>query len=196
MPPRVGSSTLVGDLVFGGALSPRGSRWLSFNATIDMGSLPSLGDRMAEVLHGRLVVRLGEAADLIIDRAKAKLQKKPPGVKTPDGNIYGYDTGLMHDTLVAKLVETTASALAGGEDGVYYDLESDEAWYWVFVEFGHLLRNGTWWPGYHFLTSTVIENEAMIRQRVRQAWGDTVVILAAQAAVSGAVDALDRVGLP
>lgn len=168
MPPRVSSQTFAGYLGIPGFV-PHGSRWIEFNATIDMGDLPSLGDRMADVLHARLEARLGDVAHRVVDLAKSKLV---PG--------HGYDTGLMHDNLVAKLVSDAIDAL----DAVYYDLESDQADYWIFVEFGHMLRNGNWWPGYHFLSSSVIEMEPQIRQAVRDAWGDTVVILASAARVS------------
>ena len=173
--PTVRSSTLGGFFTGApaGSFIPRNQRWITFHATIDMGNLPTLGDRMADTFRYYLIIRLREAAEIIIERAKAKLV---PG--------HGYDTGLMHDTLVAKLVGALEASMPSG-DGVYYDLESDEAWYWVFVEFGHMLRDGNWWPGYFFLTSTVIESESLIRQRVREAWGDTVVALAAQARVGG-----------
>ena len=80
-----------------------------------------------------------------------------------------------------------------------YDLESDEAEYWVFVEFGHMLRNGDWWPGYHFLTKSVVEMEPMLRDKVREAWAATVVELAGQARVGGPlcrVDSAARVAGP
>jgi len=185
MPSYTRSQTLVGFATGApsGTFIPRSQRWVTFQATVDMGNLMTLGPRMSATFREFLVKHLAEAAGEIITQARRKLHVKPDDVVTPDGNIYGYDTGLMHDTLTAKLVNDAQLAF----ESVYYDLESDEAEYWVFVEFGHLLRNGAWWPGYYFLTSTVLENEAMIRQKVRLAWSDTVVALAAQARVSAVI---------
>lgn len=160
-----------------GDFIPRGQRWVRFNVEVEVGNLITLGIRMEETLRFTLTRRLGEAAADIIAKARAKLQVKPDDVVTPDGNIYGFDEGLMYASLTARLVESVT--------GVYYDLEAPGANYWVFVEFGHMLRNGAWWPGYHFLSGTVAENEDMIRQKVREAWFDTTVILAAQARVMG-----------
>jgi hypothetical protein len=141
---------------------------MAFHATVDMGDLPTLGDRMADHFKERLVVHLGAAARLIVEAAKAQLV---PG--------HGYDTGKMHDTLTAVLVNQALVAA----DAVFYDLESPEAFYWVFVEFGHMMRNGQWWEGYHFLQNAVVANETRIRSAVRAAWADTVQVLGAESRV-------------
>jgi hypothetical protein len=164
--PTVRSTTYLGRTP-GTGFAPRSSRWVSFNATVDMGNLVSLGERMQESFGRHLTRELGSACDSIIADAKMRLV---PG--------HGYDTGLLRDTLVRKLVDGTV-----GIARVAYDLESDQADYWVWVEFGHMLRNGDWWEGYHFLSESVIANEGLIRQKVREAWAATVVELGAQAAV-------------
>ena len=130
---------------------------MHFNATIEMGNLPSLDERMDAIIHQTLVRRMAEAAGEIITAARAKLQVKPDDVTTPDGNIYGYDTGLMYNSLTALLVDTYSLEMKR----VAYDLAAPDAPYWQFVEFGHMLRNGGWWPGYHFLSSTVAEKESI-----------------------------------
>lgn len=165
----------------GGSFTPHSQRWATFTATLDSSKAESMGDDMERILHERLVVRMGEAALDVVKRAAAKLKEKPDDVVTPDGHIYGLDTGKMHDTLTAQLVAAYADSL----DKVYYDLLSPQADYWVWVEFGHMLRNGAWWPGYHFLGQALQESEAHIRQKVRQAWSDTVIIMASRASLAG-----------
>lgn len=163
MAPFVRSNTFIGDLGRRGGFSPRPSRFVSFHATVDMGSLLSLGPRMEMSLKENLTEHLRNVCWEIVNRAQSKLY---PG--------HGYDTGLMQKTLQAKLVTGFLDAM------VAYDLESDDAFYWVFVEFGHMTRSGNWWPGYHFLTESVMEMEADIRDAIRMAWNQTVVDLAMQ----------------
>lgn len=174
MPPVVRSQTAIGPLGTSG-LVPRSQRWVSFEARIDMGNLLTLDTRMEEALHRHLMRFFGEGAQLVIERAQSKLY---PG--------HGYDTGLMQSTLTAKLVDTYMGSLRAA---VAYDLESDQADYWVWVEFGHMTRAGNWWPGYHFLTSSVVEMEGVLRQKVMEAWAATVLELAGQAAVGGVLSA-------
>lgn len=169
----VRSQTILGPLGNGPGFVPRSRRWLSFEAAVDMGGLMTLGDRMEEAFHRHLVRTFGEGARLVVERAQSKLY---PG--------HGYDTGLMQATLTAKLVEGYMNSLRAA---VAYDLESDEADYWVWVEFGHMTRSGNWWPGYHFLTSSVVEMEGVLREKVAEAWHETVIELAGQAAIGGLV---------
>lgn len=170
--PVVRSTTFVGR-PSGSGFQPRSGRWVSFNATVDLGNMPTLGVRMEEAFGRHLTDTLAEAADLVIERAQSKLH---PG--------HGYDTGLMSRSLTRHLVDGFMSAAR-----VAYDLESDEAEYWVFVEFGHMMRNGQWWEGYHFLMDSVIEMEGVIRDKVREAWARTIVTLAGESAVSRAATA-------
>jgi hypothetical protein len=137
---------------------------LGINIEIDMGNTMSLGERMADHLRHFLEVRMGEAAEVIVMRAKSKLV---PG--------HGYDTGLMHDSLTAALVNASedyivAYDLGAGDSGTY----GSGAYYWVFVEFGHMTTAGNWWPGYHFLSSALLENEALVMSKVKQAIADTM----------------------
>jgi hypothetical protein len=151
---------------------PRKSRYFGFTAEVDMGNLMTLGVRWEPILHERLTHRLGEAAGIIVERAKAKLFK-------PGGGI---DTGRMYASLHHALV-------SGIERGmVAYDLEAgQDAYYWVFVEFGHMTVGGNWWPGYHFLSSTLMENDALISAKVRIAMAESVVILGQTARIGAGV---------
>ncbi len=144
---------------------PRGNRLMGFTVEIDMGNLWTLGIRWEAALRIALAIRLGEAADFIVNRAKSKLY---PG--------HGVDTGKMQASLHKSLV------LAAEDWMVAYDLEGDpvDTYYWVFVEFGHMTRAGNWWPGYHFLSSTLMESEALIKAKVFQAMMDTYAVLIAQ----------------
>lgn len=187
-PPRATSNTTFGqggtprDLRQpGGTFTPHSQRWASFTATLDASGADSLGEDMERILHERLVIRMGEAALDVVKLAASHLREKPKDIVTPDGHIYGLDTGKMHDTLTAQLVAAYAQSL----DKVYYDLLSPQADYWIWVEFGHMLRNGAWWPGYHFLGGALLQSEPHIRQKVRQAWSDTVIIMASRASVAG-----------
>lgn len=141
-------------------------RLFALEVSFDLLNLPTLPERMDESLHRNLVRRLGQAADHVIDLAQAQLK---PG--------HGYDTGLMHDTLVKRLGTVF--------EAVFYDLLSDQAYYWQWVEFGHWTVAGNWWEGYHFLEGAVIASEAHIRSKVVEAYRDTVMELAIQARVPG-----------
>lgn len=182
MPPVLTSQLLSGSGAFapgtGKRFIPHSERWVKWEVTIDMLALPLLPDRLAAVYHEALVVRLGEAAHAVVELAKSKLKMKPAGVITPDGNIYGLDTGKMHDTLTATLVSA-----AEGMDEVAYDLESPEADYWIWVEFGHMLRSGVWWPGYRFLSTSVEESSAAIVAAIRQSWYDTIIAMGMEARI-------------
>jgi hypothetical protein len=186
MPPRLFSIFTGGMPTItpgaGSSFIPHPDRWVLFGADVEMGNLMTLPERMDESMHVHLTIRLGEVSKAVVELAKSKLKRKPDDVITPDGNIYGLDTGLMHDTLTAVLVtELEASHI------VAYDLMSDGADYWMWVEFGHMLRNGTWWPGYRFLATSVEEMLPAIRQAVRMAWSDTLFDLAGEARVGGLI---------
>lgn len=159
-------------VVPGSYFVPRGARYFGITAEVDMGNLWTLGARWEEALRGALERRLGEACDHIVNKAKSKLV---PG--------HGYDTGLMHDSLHKALVEAVDDWM------VAYDLEADpiDVYYWVFVEFGHMTSAGNWWPGYHFLSSSVMESEALIKAKVNAAMADAMGILMAQARLDSAL---------
>jgi len=148
----------------GGAYTTPRNRLFALEVDFDMLDLPLLPDAMAETLHVNLIRRLGEAADHVIQLAQGSLR---PG--------HGYDTGLMHDTLVARLGVVF--------EAVFYDLLSDQAHYWQWVEFGHWMRDGNFWEGYHFLEDAVIASEKHIRSKVVEAYRDTVLALSIEARV-------------
>jgi hypothetical protein len=152
----------------GGSYKDPASRSFKFDVSIDELGLATLPDRMAESLHRHLETRLNEVAHKIIATAQASLV---PG--------HGYDTGLLHNSLIARLVAEA--------EGIFYDLLSERAHYWQWVEFGHHLRNGGWWEGYHYLEEAVIANEGSIRQAIREAFYDTVQDLAMESRFLGAV---------
>jgi hypothetical protein len=161
VPPRVGS-TFTNAPGFSGR---PGSQYgpVDITVTIDTSSLDLLPERMDAHLKRNLELRLAEAARKVIEDAQLQLQ---PG--------HGYDTGLLHDSLTYELMRLTT-------DGVFYELGSDQAAYWQYVEFGHMTRSGNFWPGYHMLENALRMNEAYIRQKVREAWADTALMLAAEA---------------
>jgi hypothetical protein len=155
---------------------PRADRWFALTVEADMLNLPSLPERMERTLHERLVVNLGLAVDTILDDAKDSLYK-PADFPV---HRHGYDTGRLHDSLVARLLDEVGV-------GVWYDLYSDQAEYWVFVEFGRLREDGSWWPGYHFLTSAIMRNRGTLQNAVRVAIHETFTLLASESRVpSGA----------
>lgn len=179
MPPRILSG------------SQRDSGGFRFTASVDMGTLPTLPDRMADYFNKALVFHLEDAAQRVIDTARGYLVRlSEPAVKVnAEGKeIHGYDTGVMYVSLRYQLM--TALLVTG----VYYELLSDEAKYWRSMEFGFHLHNGDWWPGYHFLETAIEENAGYIRQRVREAWADTAIHLAMEAHRTGAVGALGFTG--
>lgn len=149
-----------------GAFIPHSQRGVRFTATISMGNLLTLGPRMEEAMHTALIEELGSVALQVVELAKSKLQ---PG--------HGYDTGRMHDGLTAILAENVAEAI------VAYDLSAPNAEYWFWVEFGHMLRDGRWWPGYHFLGSSIVEMESQIRSAIRRACSKMLLVLAGEARV-------------
>lgn len=175
MPPRVSSALLRGN-----DRDPS-NRMVRFTATVDMLDLPTLPDRMMNTFHKALVFHLHDAARRVISTARGYLVRlEEPAVKVNwEGKaIHGYDTGLLYITLISELVHELG-------DGVFYDIGTDEAPYWRFVEFGFHTRSGAWWPGYHFLEQAIRDNEGYIRQRVREAWHDTATLLAREAQAPG-----------
>jgi len=149
----------------------------SFVITVDadMLNLPTLPQRMDDHMQKALIFHLQDAAEKVIVTAQQSLV---PG--------HGYDTGRMHDSLIYALAEHLL------ETGVFYDLFSEEAYYWRYVEFGHWTRGGNFWPGYHFLENSLRLHEATIRTSVRAAWHDTAIALAAEARApwAGAIGSL------
>jgi hypothetical protein len=138
-------------------------RLVVVSTSIEMFNLPTLPERMHDHLQRALRFHLKDAAERVITTAQQSLT---PG--------HGYDTGRMRDSLTYALAEHLL------ETGVYYDLFSEVAHYWRWVEFGHWMVNGEFWPGYHFLENAMRTHEGFIRSTVREAWQDTATALAAE----------------
>ena len=130
-----------------------------------MSQLSTLPARASTHFQECLVISMSVAADVILLEAQSQLV---PG--------HGYDTGLLHDSLVKNLVEV---ALAGG---VFYTLSSDAAEYWADVEFGHLQADGSFWPGYHYLSQAVENNRVTVFAAAAEAWRLSAGILDAESA--------------
>lgn len=177
MPPRITSGFLSG----GNYQSP-GNRSFRFTASVDMGSLPTLPERLVGHLNQALIWHVEDAARKVISTARGylvRLDEPPVRVNAEGKAIHGYDTGLLYITLIQRLQEHLLAS------GVFYDLLSEQAEYWRYVEFGFHTRSGAWWPGYHFLETAIHENEGYIRNAVRKAWLDTAFELAREAQVPG-----------
>jgi len=179
MPPRVFSS--VSRSFNGprdnGYQSPAG-RGAKFTVDVEFGDLPTLPDRLGDAFDHALIFHLGDAAQRVIDTTRSYLVRlnEPAVMTNAEGKeIHGYDTGLMYVSLKYELARELLHT------GVFYELFSDEAKYWRYVEFGFHRRDGSWWPGYHMLETAIEENEGYIRQRVREAWADTAIHLAMEA---------------
>lgn len=148
---------------------------LNINTKVEMGNLPTLPERADEHLKEALVFHLRDAAESIIEAAKLSLFK--PG----DFPVHkhGVDTGRLRESLTYQLVEELLS-----NEGVFYDLLSEEAEYWKWVEFGHWVVNAKtpwFWPGYHYLEGAIrTVGLRVIRRAVRAAWSDAMVKLAAE----------------
>ncbi len=144
-------------------------RIFAISCDVELFNLPTLPDRMANHLQKALIWHLRDVAESVVAMAQQSLV---PG--------HGYDTGLLHDTLTFALAEHLL------ETGVYYDLFSEVAYYWRWVEFGHWIAGtNSFWPGYHMLENALIAHETKIRGAVREAWQDTVIKLAAEARAPG-----------
>jgi len=118
---------------------------------IGAASLATLPERFALAYQAALIEEMGRAANKIVDDAKSKLV---PG--------HGYDTGKLKESLQASL---TTWAL-----GLAYEINSEEAEYWLWVEVGHMLRSGDWWEGYHYIETSVAENKGAIFDAARDAF--------------------------
>lgn len=160
------------------------NRAFSFDVDV-VDDLERLPERLTEHFQEALIFHLADAAQRVIDTARNYLVRleEPPVMRNAEGReIHGYDTGTMYVSLKYEL----AAALL--YMGVYYDLMSDAADYWTFVEFGHWVfsASGPWfWPGYHFFATAIEANAGYIRQRCREAWQDTAIKLAMEAHVPG-----------
>ena len=179
--PGIGSRTLSGATSPGqwgtGYRTPANRNFTFVVDVVD--NLEGLDERFADTFVKALMFHLEDAAQRVIDTARHYLVRlEEPAVKQSiyGTDIHGYDTGLMYLSLKYEL----AVGLLVSGSGVFYDLLSEEAEYWRYVEFGHWVfsRNGPWfWPGYHFLETAISENAGYIRQRVREAWADTEIKL-------------------
>lgn len=144
-------------------------RSMSLTVRIDMMNLPTLPVRLDAHLQAALIWHLKDVAESVIATAQQSLV---PG--------HGYDTGRLRATLIYELAEHLLAT------GVYYDLFSEEAHYWRWIEFGHWIAGSDqFWPGYHMLENAIRVHEAKIRGAVRAAWQDTVVRLASEARAPG-----------
>ncbi len=145
-------------------------------------------ERLPERLHAHftaaLTWHLEDAAQRVIDTARTylvRLEEAPVMHDSQGREIHGYDTGLMYLSMKYELMEALLV------QGVFYELRSDEAEYWEYVEFGHWVfsKDGPWfWPGYHFFATAIEQNMSYIRERCREAWQDTALQLAFETRVS------------
>lgn len=197
MPPRVSSGITSGRGLpgpFGSGYRTPGNRAFVLTASVDMGDMPTLPDRLANELQRALMFHLEDAAQRVIDTARhylVRLEESPVKVNAEGKGIHGYDTGLMYVSLRYRLAAHLLTT------GVWYDLLSDEAEYWRWVEFGHWYKTAAgwqFWEGYHFLETAIEANAAYIRQRVREAWADTAIKLALEAHVPGKTGRLGFTG--
>jgi hypothetical protein len=140
------------------------NRGFVITVTPEMLGLASLPDRMMAHFESALVFHLIDVAERVIVTAQQSLV---PG--------HGYITGRLRDSLTYRLAEHLA------DTGVFYDLFSEVAYYWRYVEFGHWMANGQFWPGYHYLENALRLHESALRGAVRAAFADTVAALAAEA---------------
>jgi len=134
---------------------------------LGMEQLATLSDRADHTYRESLMATVPQAVDTIISYARGELQ---PG--------HGYDTGLLHDTLTKVLVEELM------ELGVFFSVLSEEADYWEYIEFGHTMRNGDWWPGYHFIEHSIQVHHGTILQAASRAWLMTEAVLASEARIA------------
>lgn len=176
------SPIITSQSVAKGPYSLPSNRNFQMTATIDMTSLPTLPERLDGHLQKALIFHVEDAARKVISTARGWLVRlEEPAIKTnwEGKGIHGYDTGLLYITLIQRLATHMLAT------GVFFDLLSNEAEYWRFVEFGFHTRNGEFWPGYHFLEQSIKDNEGYIRSRVREAWADTAIALSREAQVAG-----------
>lgn len=157
-------------------------RQFTFTYELDTLNLRTLPERMDEHLKERLKWHLKDACEAIIRDAGNHARDLPhepgevvgPHIDEPGG----YDTGKMVATLEANLVEALL------ERGVFYDLLSEDAEYWQWVEFGHWVMNAKqpwFWQGYHLLEDSVVRNHGRIKRALREAWHETAILLASEA---------------
>jgi len=127
--------------------------------------LNTLPERMASMYEAAAVITMARVADKVVADAKAQLV---PG--------HGLDTGLLKYTLEKELIRI------GEVLGVIYSIKSDAADYWLDVEIGHFMDNGSWWEGYHYIANAINMNKALIKGAAKQAWEMTSGKLAAEEA--------------
>lgn len=165
-----------------GTMSNPFGRQMGISVHIDMMNLPTLPERMDEYLKEALTFHIKDAADVVIGDARNHYRDLPhaPGeiVGPHKDEPGGYDTGKMAGTLEARLVEELL------ESGVYYEILSEEAEYWSYIEWGHWVsaKEPWFWEGYHLLERAMMGpgRTALIRA-IRMAWEDTAIKLASEA---------------
>ena len=161
----------------------RNSFMLTLDTSVDMGNLPTLPERMHERLVQALIFHLRDVCEAVVEDARMQLQPLghgPGEIVGPHVDFPGgYDTGKLRDSLTYHLVDSLISS-----GMVAYDLDSEEAEYWKWIEFGHWVTRAKtpwYWQGYHMLENAIGMNIMKLRRAVRMAWSDTMVALAAEA---------------
>lgn len=136
-----------------------------------MAALRTLPARFTAAYEAALVLNMRQVADEIIRDAQAQLV---PG--------HGYVTGKLRESLVANLVDWAS--------GVSYEILSEEAEYWLWVELGHMLRNGAWWEGYHYIENALNANRGKIFDAARDSFHMAAVVTRGNLSAVGMADML------
>lgn len=158
---------------------PPSTRSFQMTYTFNPGTVPSLAARIMPLWRKNGEVLLGKVVDAIIEDAQARLFKPS---NFPEEK-HGFDSGLLHDSLVKVFMEMIT-------DGVFYELKSYLAYYWMWVNFGHFTTSGNWWEGYHFFEDAIEMHGPEIAIAARESW----TLAAREAAVSAGITPGSRGG--
>ncbi len=150
---------------------PPSQRSASFVIHFNPGTVPSMERRLYPAFKRNLVVTLYEVAQSIIAGAQEILVQLQAEHIPYDNVMGGRASGLMANSLTAVLANMM-------EDAVVYRLQSTQAYYWQWIEFGHFVhtKDGPkWWEGYHFFEREIVAHEKAIMAACRRAWSLAVI---------------------
>lgn len=123
------------------------------------GTVPSLAARIMPLWRENGRILLGAVVDEIIKDAQDQLWRPADFPLSK----HGAESYLMHDTLIKVFLEMIT-------DGVFYQLKSNQAYYWMWVNFGHFTTAGNWWEGYHFFEKAIEMHTQDIVKCAKTAW--------------------------
>lgn len=140
---------------------------VGFTYVWDPGTTPKAAAVLMPLFHAALIRNLKNVAAAIVADVQDRAVKLQPEHVPYDLIPGGRDSNTMADSLIATLAESLTN--------VSYIFSSASAPYWEYVEFGHMVRGGSWWDGYHFFGNAIDRHKESVIAAARLSWAEAVL---------------------